>query len=82
VIGGEETPTGTEQGPRSWIWDEMERTADGGIRLKAIIKAGSKMEESLTGERIERPVYVTYVVEADPWSRIAKVVRVKETEKK
>ena len=66
VISGEETPTGTEQGPRSWIWDEMERTADGGIRLKAIARAGSKTEERAIGEWTEHPVYITYVVEADP----------------
>jgi len=72
VIGGE------EQRPRNWIWDEMERTADGGISLKAIVREGSKTEESLTGEQTESPVYVTYMVEADPWSRITKVVRVKE----
>jgi hypothetical protein len=56
----------------------MERTADGGISLKAIVREGSKTEESLTGEQTESPVYVTYMVEADPWSRITKVVRVKE----
>lgn len=80
VIGGKETPTGTEQEPRSWTWDEMERTVDGGIRLKAIVRAGSKTEESLTGRRTEYPIYITYVVEADPWSRITKVVRMKEPE--
>ncbi len=82
VIGGAKTPTGTTQGARSWTWDEMERTADGGIRLKAIVRAGSKTEESLTGERTERPIYATYEVEADPWSRITKVGRMKEEEKK
>ncbi|MBE9473183.1 MAG: hypothetical protein IMY75_13900, partial [Chloroflexi bacterium] len=55
VVGGE------EQRPRSWIWDEMERTADGGISLKAIVREGSKTEESLTGEQTESPVYVTYM---------------------
>jgi len=80
VIGGEETPTGTEQEPRNWIWDEMERTADGGIRLKAIARAGSKTEERSIGEWTERPVYITYVIKADPWSRITKVERIKEPE--
>jgi len=82
VIGGEQTPDRTEQESRSWTWDEMERTDDGGIGLKAIVKAGSKTEESPIGERTERPVHITYVVEADPWSRITKVVRMKETEEK
>jgi len=82
VIGGEETPDRTEQRPRSWTWDEMERTDDGGIRLKAIVRTSSKVEISLTGERVESPVEITYEVEADPWSRITRVVRMKESEKK
>jgi hypothetical protein len=82
VIGGAKAATGARPESRSWIWDEMERTNDGGIRLKAIVKAGSKTEESLIGERTEHSVYITYVVEADPWSRITKVVRMKETEEK
>jgi len=80
VIGGEETPDRTEQRPRSWTWDEMERTDDGGIRLKAIVRMSNKVETSLTGERIESPVEITYEVEADPWSRITKVARVKKPE--
>ena len=82
VIGGEETPNRTEQESRSWIWDEMERTADGGIRLKAIARAGNKTEERPIGEWTERPVHITYVVEADPWSRITKVWCMKEPEGK
>ena len=65
-----------------WTWDQMERTDDGGIRLKAIVKEGSKTEESLNGEPTEHPVYTTYVVEADPWSRITKVVREEPEEEK
>ena len=82
VIGGEETPTGIEQKPRSWTWDEMERMDNGGIRLKAIVQAGSKTVESLTGKQAKYPILITYEIEADPWSRITKVVRVKETEEK
>lgn len=78
VIGEEKTPTETEQEPRSWIWDEMERMDDGGIRLKAIVKAGSKTEESLAGKQTKYPILITYEIEADPWSRVTKVVRVKE----
>jgi hypothetical protein len=81
VIGGDEGPGQAEHGSERWTWDEMERTEDGGIRLKAIERAGNKVEESLTGERIERPVYVTYEVKANPWSLITKVARAKEPEK-
>jgi len=81
LIGGKETSDGTEPGARNWTWDEMERTDDGGIRLKAIVRAGSKAEESLIGEWTEGPVDITYEIEADAWSRVKKVVRV-EKEKK
>jgi hypothetical protein len=77
VTGDDETTARTEQEPRCWTWDEMERTDNGGIKLKAIV-AGSRTEESLTGKLIERSVCTTYVVEADPWSRITKVARMPE----
>jgi hypothetical protein len=80
VIGDRQEHNNAEQEARRWTWDEMERTADGGIRLKAITKAGSKTEESLVGERTERSVYVTYEVEADPWSRITRIARVEGEE--
>ncbi len=80
VIGGTKTSAGTKQEARSWTWDEMERTDDGGIRLKAIVRMSNKVETSLTGERVESPVYVTYEVGANPWSRITKVARVEKTE--
>jgi hypothetical protein len=80
VIGGQQAPGGAKQELGSWTWDEMERRDDGGITLRAIVRAGNKTEESLTGERTESPVYNTYVVEADPWSRITKVARAKEPE--
>jgi hypothetical protein len=81
VIGGEEGASQPERGSEQWAWDEMERTEEGGVRLKAIVRSGNKVEESLTGERAERPVYVTYEVEANPWSLITKVARAKEPEK-
>jgi len=59
--------------PGNWTWDHMERSDSGGIRLKALEKTGTRTEESLTGDKVERPVYTTYVIEADPWSRITKV---------
>jgi hypothetical protein len=81
VIGGDEGASQAEHGFRRWTWDEMERTEDGGIHLKAIERAGNKVEESLTGGLTERPVHVTYEIKADPWSRIIKVARAKEPEK-
>jgi len=80
-IGGDEGVGQAEHGSRRWTWDEMERTEDGGIRLKAIEQAGNKVEEGLTGGVTECPVHVTYEIRADPWSRIIKVVRAKELEK-
>ena len=63
-----------------WTWDQMERTGDGGVRLKAVVREGSKTEENLAGKPTEVPVYTTYTVEADPWSRITKITRVQESE--
>lgn len=59
-----------EPKPKPWVWDEMERLDDGGIRLKALVEEDSKKEG-------EQPIYITYVVEADPWGRITKVEREK-----
>jgi signal transduction histidine kinase len=59
--------------PGNWTWDQIERGENGGVRLKALEKTGTRTEESLTGDKVERPVYTTYVIEADPWSRITKV---------
>jgi len=59
-----------EPKPKPWVWDEMERMDDGGIRFKALVQESSKKEE-------EPPIYITYVVEADPWGRITKVEREK-----
>jgi len=60
--------------PGNWAWDQMERTEGGGVQFKALEKTGTRTEESLTGEKVERPIYTTYTVEANPWSRILKVV--------
>jgi hypothetical protein len=59
-----------EPKPKPWVWDEMERMDDGGIRLKALVQDDGKKEG-------EQPIYITYVVEADPWGRITKVEREK-----
>ncbi len=75
VTGDEETSNENKETSkeveqeRRWIWDEMERTDDGGIRFRAIVQV--EAEENLIGY----PNHITYEVEANPWGRIIKVVR-------
>jgi len=71
---GAAAAVGAQSASRSWTWDEMERLEDGGIRLTAVVH-GTKKEETLSGELVERSVSTAYVVEADPWGRIIKVAR-------
>lgn len=59
--------------PRSWIWDEMKRTDDGGIELKAIVER-EYQDESTIGNWTES---VAYIIEADPWSRISSIKQAK-----
>ena len=75
VIGGEETPTGVEQEPRSWMWDEMERTNDGGVEMKVALQDIYQLPQP-TQESDQRPrPLVRYIVRADPWGRIVEIKR-------
>ena len=57
-----------------WIWEDMERTDDGGIRFTAWGKGEhSRVERSKTGDRTEYLQRVSYTIEADPWGRIVKI---------
>lgn len=55
--------------PRSWVWDEMKRTDDGGIELKAVVKEDYQDEDTI-GRWTEN---TTYIVKANPWSRITSI---------
>ena len=75
VIGSEETPTGIEQEPRSWKWDEMKRTNDGGVEMKVALQDIYQLPQP-TQESGQRPrPLVRYIVRADPWGRIVEIKR-------
>jgi hypothetical protein len=64
--------TTRHQEPRSWTWDEMERTNDGGVRLTAVVEG----EDQDGNDRMGQPAAdIAYVIESDPWSRVTKIER-------
>jgi len=75
--GSEHKSTEAAQGEsRAWVWDAMERTDTGGIRLTARGESeDSRVEESVTGHRTRHPEFVDYTIEADPWGRILSITR-------
>ena len=59
-----------------WIWENLERTNDGGIKLIAQAECeDSPVEESITGHRTKYPEFVSYTVRADRWGRIVSITR-------
>lgn len=57
-----------------WNWEETERTADGGIRMRAYAEL-EETEETATGLPAKRRTTVIYTVTADPWGRIRRIHR-------
>ncbi|HHH42382.1 MAG TPA: hypothetical protein ENK56_10325 [Chloroflexi bacterium] len=57
-----------------WSWEEVERTPDGGVVLKAREGLPVEMEEE-TGAGIlqNQAVATVYIVRTDPWGRIRKI---------
>jgi hypothetical protein len=59
-----------------WIWENLERTNDGGIKLIAQAECeDSPVEETITGLRTKYPEFVSYAVRADRWGRIVSITR-------
>ncbi|HHS98248.1 MAG TPA: hypothetical protein ENK08_10215 [Chloroflexi bacterium] len=58
-----------------WNWEGVERTADGGIRMRAYAEVRKGIKELIDGSRAEQSVTVVYTVTADPWGRIRKIER-------
>lgn len=64
---------------RYWNWSEMERTPDGGIRMRAyILEREPHQTETVSGLSQTQRTVVTYVVTADPWGRIRRIQRCQE----
>ncbi len=65
-----------------WNWEEVERTPDGGISMKARGEYQVKKGETEAGFSKESSVAVIYTVKADPWGRIQKISRSTEEQSK
>jgi|YNPBryunderm2012_1023409.scaffolds.fasta_scaffold07358_5 hypothetical protein len=57
----------------------MERTADGGIRMKAYMLEDCRQAQTAGGLSQPQQAIVTYTVTADPWGRIRQIQRKEET---
>lgn len=58
---------------RGLIWEGMERTDDGGIKLTARCLKDRKIVEDLAGKKSDLPLHTTVEVVADPWGRIRSI---------
>ncbi|HIE39285.1 MAG TPA: hypothetical protein EYH30_07875 [Anaerolineales bacterium] len=58
-----------------WNWEEVERTPDGGIVMKARGEERIESTETDLGFRQSEAMSVVYTVTADPWGRIRKISR-------
>ena len=55
------------------VWEGMERTRGGGIKLTARCQQDRKIVEDLAGEKTDVPLNTKCEVEADPWGRIISI---------
>ncbi len=61
-----------------WNWSDMERTPDGGIRMKAYIEENCRQVETASGLSQTQRIVAIYTVTADPWGRIRQIQRREE----
>ncbi len=61
-----------------WNWSDMERTPDGGIRMKAYIEEDCRQVETASGLPQTQRAVAIYTVTADPWGRIRQIQRREE----
>ncbi len=61
-----------------WNWSDMERTPDGGIRMKAYIEEDCRQMETASGLPQTQRAVAVYTVTADPWGRIRQIQRREE----
>jgi hypothetical protein len=52
------------------VWEGMERTRRGGIKIRARHRHDRKVLEDLAGKKIDLPLHTKYEVLADPWGRM------------
>jgi len=59
----------------TWTWDELERTQDGGIKMKVARQEVYQLLKQTEESASTPSPRVSYVVHADPWGRITKIER-------
>jgi len=62
-----------------WNWSDMERTADGGIRMKAYMDEECRQGQTASSFSQPQQTITFYTVTADPWGRIRQIQRKEET---
>jgi len=62
----------------NWNWEELERTEEGGIIMKASGRQYIQAPGTPDGLDKQEALYVFYTVVADPWGRIIKITRTAE----
>jgi len=62
-----------------WNWSDMERTADGGIRMKAYMDEECRQGQTVSSFSRPQQTITFYTVTADPWGRIRQIQRREET---
>lgn len=72
LVRSEAEQTCSNLGP-GLIWEGLERTEDGGIKLTARYRHDRKVLEDLAGKKIDLPVHTKCEVVADPWGRILSI---------
>jgi len=55
------------------VWEGMERTRDGGVKLTARYRQDRKIVEDLAGKKSDLPMHTKCEVQADPWGRIRNI---------
>jgi hypothetical protein len=76
VLGRDNSERETAEESQRWTWEELERTANGGIKLRAQEEPEqSKTAESSTEHRLKYAESPSYTIEADRWGRIIRVTR-------
>lgn len=74
ILGGDNAESEPVQENQRWIWEELERTADGGIKLRAQVAHNeSKDAESQAENWPKYSGSATYGIEADRWGRIIRI---------
>jgi len=66
----------------TWVWDELERTDDGGIKMKVARQEIYQLPKSTKDSGHQPHSRVSYIVCADPWGCITKIEREEKAKEK